>query len=86
MTYENEWKNLDPAGVCPFVPDDVAELANSKRLRYCARRREYIWQVIVPVGDRRVLHDVAFMQDVGPRWGDTDVERIGVPRRELCPQ
>jgi hypothetical protein len=68
------------------VPDDVAELVNSERLRYCARRWEYIWQFVVPVGDRRILHDVAFMQDVGPRWGDTDVERIGVPGRELCPQ
>lgn len=86
MTYENEWQNLDPASERPFVPDDVAELANSKRLRHRARRREYIWQIVESVGDRRVLHDVAFVQNVGPRWGDSHVERIGVPRRDHCPQ
>ncbi len=80
ITYENEWQNLDPAGVRPFVPDDVAELANSQRLRYCARRWEYIWQIVEPVGDRRVFHDVAFMQNVRPRWRDRHDERICVPR------
>jgi hypothetical protein len=86
MTYEDEWKNFDPAGVRPFVSDGVTELANGKRLCYRARRWEHIWQFVVPVGDRRIFHDVAFMQNVGPRWGDTDVERIGVPRRELYSQ
>jgi hypothetical protein len=85
-TYEDERENFDPAGVRPFVPEDIAELADGKRLRNCARRWEYIWQIVETVGDRRVLHDVAFVQNVGPRRGDRHVERIGVPRRELCPQ
>ena len=82
-TYENERKDLDPAGVRPFVPDEIAELADGKRLRHRARRWEYIWQIVETVGDRRVLQDVAFVQDVRPRRGDGHVERVGVPRCEL---
>ena len=68
------------------MPDDVAELADGKRLRYRARRWERIWQVVEPVRDRRILHNVALVQNVRPRWGNSHVERINVPRRELDSQ
>jgi hypothetical protein len=60
-TYENEWQNFNPAGVRPFVPDDITELANSKRLCHRARRWERVWQVVEPIGNRCVLHDVALV-------------------------
>jgi hypothetical protein len=60
-TYENEWQNFDPTGVRPFVPDDIAELTDGKRLCHRARSRERIWQVIEPVGNRCILHDVALV-------------------------
>jgi hypothetical protein len=60
-TYENEWQNFNPASVCPFVPDDVTELANSKRLCHRARRWERVWQVVEPVGNRCVLHDITLV-------------------------
>ena len=85
-TYENEGQNFDPAGVRPFVPDDITELADGKRLCHRARRWERIWQVVEPVGDCCILHDVALVQNVGPRWGNNDVERIGVSGQELGPQ
>ena len=85
-THEDEGQDFDPAGVGPFVPDDIAELADGERLCHRARRWEHIWQVVEPVGDRCVLHDVALVQNVGPRRGNCDVERIGVFRRELSPQ
>lgn len=84
-TYENEWQNFDPAGVRPFVPDDIAELANGKRLGHRARRWERVWQVVEPVGDRCVLHDVALVQNVGPCRGNSNVERIGVSGRDRGP-
>ena len=68
------------------MPDDIAELADGERLCYCTCRWEYIRQVVEPVGNRCILHDIALVQNVGPRWGNGDVERIGVSGRELDPQ
>lgn len=85
-TYEDEGQNFDPAGVRPLVPDEVAQLADGQRLRNRARPRERIWQVVEPICYRRVFHNVALVQNVGPRWGDGHIERIGFTRRELCAQ
>ena len=42
-THEDEGQDFDPAGVGPFVPDDIAELADGERLCHRARRWEHIW-------------------------------------------
>lgn len=84
-TYENEWQDFYPAGVRPFVPDDITELANGKRLCHRARRGERVWQVVEPVGNRCVLHDITLVQNVGPCRGNSHVERIGASRRDLGP-
>jgi hypothetical protein len=84
-TYENEWQNFNPAGVSPFVPDDITQFANSKRLCHRARRWERVWKVVEAVGNRCVLHNVAFVQNVGPCRGNSNVERIGVSRQDRGP-
>jgi hypothetical protein len=49
MTYENEWKNLNPPSICPFVKDDVADpksLQPLVQLRVPSRPRQLLTLMI----------------------------------------
>ena len=52
------------------MSDDVTEFAHRQRLGDRARRRERMREVVEPIRDRRVLHNVALVQNVGPGWWD----------------
>jgi hypothetical protein len=80
-TYEDEREDLDPAAHGPLAPDDVAELADRERLRNRVRTREGGGEAVEAVRDRRVLHDVALVQDVRPRGRHRDRERVAVRAR-----
>lgn len=76
---EDEWHNLRPPAHGCFCPRDVAELVDrQRRCDGAGFSGEGFGEVVVPVSNGHVLHNIALVEDVGAVDGDLDVNVVGV--------
>ena len=78
---EDQRERLDPARVRTLLADDVAERVDGERRTDRVGRGEGLGQVVEAVRHCDVLHQVALVQDVGPRHRHVDHHLVVAARR-----
>lgn len=79
--HQDKWEDLHKARLSPGGPDDVRQLAHFEWLGHSVGRGERIGEIVEPVGDCGVLHNITLMEDIWSRWRNFHKDLIRISGR-----
>lgn len=81
IPYQDEWEDLHKARLSPGGPDNIRQLAHLEGLGNGVCRGERVREIVEPVSDCGVLHDVTLMEDIRSRWRNLHEDLIRISGR-----